>query len=305
MGLDDLLTSHPKVVGGMIEIFKHWITTYRIDGFRIDTTKHVNIEFWQQFVPAIEAHAKAVGIRDFFMFGEVYSGDPAVLSRYTTEGKLPAVLDFGFQGAAAAVFAASRPTNALRDLFENDDYYIKADADARLLPTFLGNHDMGRIGAMIYRNNADKSEREQLVRSALAHALMFTARGIPVVYYGDEQGFTGVEEPKPGEFAINDQTARQNMFPALVPSYQDPVINKQLGASTTPAADNFNRFHPLYRAIAQLSRLRKRHPALQRGAQIHRYSDNQENGGIYAFSRILRGENVEYSSSSTATQIRS
>jgi len=41
-GLDDLFTAHPDVVDGMIDIFKGWITDYKMDGFRIDTTRHVN-----------------------------------------------------------------------------------------------------------------------------------------------------------------------------------------------------------------------------------------------------------------------
>ena len=54
-GLDDLLTESPRVVQGFIAIFGAWIDRYGIDGFRIDTAKHVNPEFWQAFVPAMLA----------------------------------------------------------------------------------------------------------------------------------------------------------------------------------------------------------------------------------------------------------
>ncbi|MCB0034457.1 MAG: hypothetical protein KDE51_10580, partial [Anaerolineales bacterium] len=70
-GLDDLFTEHPDVVNGMIDIYKYWISNYDIDGFRVDTVKHVNLEFWQQFMPAILDHAAAEGKDDFFVFGEV------------------------------------------------------------------------------------------------------------------------------------------------------------------------------------------------------------------------------------------
>ncbi|MGQ3113707.1 MAG: alpha-amylase family glycosyl hydrolase, partial [Brevundimonas sp.] len=60
-GLDDLFTEHPRVVQGMIEIYGDWIDRYGIDGFRIDTARHVNPEFWQAFVPAMLERAKAKG----------------------------------------------------------------------------------------------------------------------------------------------------------------------------------------------------------------------------------------------------
>ena len=53
VGLDDLMTENPRVVQGFIEIFGTWIDRYGVDGFRIDTARHVNAEFWQAFVPAM------------------------------------------------------------------------------------------------------------------------------------------------------------------------------------------------------------------------------------------------------------
>src|SRR6476469_4939513 len=146
-GLDDLWTEQPAVVNGMTDIYKKWVD-FGIDGFRIDTVKHVNTEVWQKFSPAVLARAKADGKKDFFMFGEVYDGNPAVMSRYTTTGRLPATLDFGFQGSAPG-FAQGKATINLRDFYAGDDYYTDTDSNAYELPTFLGNHDMGRVGMML------------------------------------------------------------------------------------------------------------------------------------------------------------
>ena len=63
-GLDDLATEHPRVLAGMIDIFGSWIDRFGIDGFRIDTVKHVNPEFWQAFVPAMQARAEAKAVLD-------------------------------------------------------------------------------------------------------------------------------------------------------------------------------------------------------------------------------------------------
>jgi pullulanase-type alpha-1,6-glucosidase len=274
-GLDDLFTEQPKVVQGMTDIYKTWVNS-GIDGFRIDTVKHVNMEFWQKFSPAILAHAKARGNDDFFMFGEVFDARPQAMSPYTTSGRLPATLDFGFQ-AAASDFAQGKATTGLRDLFANDDYYTDTDSNAYELPTFLGNHDMGRI-AMFVKGSGARGE-ELLKRDELAHQLMYLVRGQPVVYYGDEQGFIGTG---------GDQLARQDMFASQVPQYNDDdVVTGAKGSR-----DRFDPANPLYRSIRQISDLRREHPALADGTQVHRYAS--ASAGVYAVSRIDRSNEVEY-----------
>jgi glycosidase len=275
--LDDLWTERPEVVNGMIDIYEEWVQKAGVDGFRIDTVKHVNMEFWQRFGPALEGYAASVGNDDFFMFGEVFDANPEFMSRYTTTGKLQATVDFGFQ-AAAQRFAQGKATTALRDLFAGDDWFTDADSNAYSLPTFLGNHDMGRIGRFIATEGFGGNQLVQ--RDELAHSLMYLTRGQPVVYYGDEQGFVGDG---------GDQDAREDMFPSQVASYND---NDLIGTDATTAAANFDTSHPLYRHIADLSALRAAHPTLADGAQVHRFASDA--AGIYAFSRIRAGENVEY-----------
>ena len=279
-GLDDLFTERPEVVDGMVDIFETWVTDVGIDGFRIDTAKHVNIEFWQEFGPALQAHAATEGNDDFFMFGEVFDSNPAFMSRYTTEGKLQATLDFGFQARAQTFAANSAATDNLRDLFALDDHYTDADSNAYSLPTFLGNHDMGRIGRFIAQANPGASDDELVARDKLAHSLMYLVRGMPVVYYGDEQGFTGDG---------GDKDARQDMMPSQVASYNDDDL---IGTSATTADANFDEAHPLYAFLGDLAALKADHAALRNGAQVHRYSTSE--AGIYAFSRIDPDEGIEY-----------
>ncbi len=279
-GLDDLFTEQPAVVQGMIDIYKDWISNYDIDGFRIDTVKHVNLEFWQQFVPAIRAHAKAVGKPDFFIFGEVFSGSPQLLSHYTELADFPAVLDFRFQEGVRAYISQRGAANGLRDLFRDDDWFTDADSSVYSLPTFIGNHDRGRFGWFLDVDTGVQPDAQKLARMALAHALMYFARGVPVVYYGDEQGFVGDGD---------DKNSRQDMFPSQVASYNDDDL---IGTDATTAADNFDPTHPLYQSFAEYAAIRSAHKALRTGAQINRYSSDQ--AGIYAFSRIDRTEQVEY-----------
>ncbi len=279
-GLDDLFTEQPAVVDGMTAIYKTWVTDVGIDGYRIDTAKHVNIEFWQEFSPELQAHAATLGNDDFFMFGEVFDSNPQFMSTYTTEGKLQATLDFGFQARAQAFAAFSSPTDELRDLFALDDWYTDADSNAYSLPTFLGNHDIGRIGRFVATANPGASDAELLARDELAHTLMYLVRGMPVVYYGDEQGFTGDG---------GDKDARQDMMPSLVASYNDDDL---IGTAATTADANFDETHPIYAELSALAALKAANPALQHGAQVHRYSTGA--AGIYAFSRIDPVEGIEY-----------
>jgi glycosidase len=279
-GLDDLFTERPEVVDGMIDIYRTWVKQAGIDGFRIDTVRHVNMQFWQRFAPELTGYAARIGNVDFFMFGEVFDADPALTSRYSTEGGLQATLDFPFQEVALGFASGSQPTDQLRELFSKDDLYTDTDSNAYSLPTFVGNHDMGRIGYFVRRDNGDASDAELVRRVLLAHELLYFSRGMPVIYYGDEQGFAG----KGG-----DKDARQSMFASRTQSY---LSDDLLGSNSTHAQDNYDTTHPIYRQLAALAALTKQHPTLRDGAQVHRLSSGS--AGVYAFSRIGHGELIEY-----------
>ncbi|MEU4688672.1 pullulanase-type alpha-1,6-glucosidase [Actinoplanes sp. NPDC023714] len=272
-GLDDLWTERPEVVRGMTKIYADWVKSTGIDGYRLDTVKHTNMEFWPQFAQGIE---KAAG-KDFFMFGEVYSADQEIQSAYVREGGLPATLDFSFQEAARGFVTGASPASSLSDLYAKDDLYTARDTGADRLPTFLGNHDMGRIGSFIA---AAATADTQLKRDQLAHELMFLTRGQPVVYSGDEQGFTG-----PG----GDKDARQDLFATKSADYLDDDL---IGTDRTHAVDNYDTRHPLYRTIADLGKLRKANPALVNGVQVTRYA--AEGQGVFAASRIDTAKRLEY-----------
>lgn len=270
-GLDDLMTEDPRVVDGFIDVYTDWMDL-GVDGFRIDTVKHVNPEFWQAFTAGLDAHAAQLGNDDFFAFGEVYDADPNVLAPYVRELGLDGVLDFGFQAGALDLVNGAGSTH-LAEVFASDPEYTTASGDARALPTFLGNHDMGRIGYLV-------RDEDTLARDLLAHELMFLARGQPVVYSGDEQGFVGAGDG-------TDRHARQSLFASQAPEYADqPLITGELAGSV----DRYDTDAPLYTHIAELAALRAAHPALTTGAQIERLAD----GSTYAFSRVDHDEKLEH-----------
>ena len=280
-GLDDLFTENPRVVKGMIDIYKDWIADFGIDGFRIDTMKHVDDAFWQRFGPEVLQFARDHGKSEFFMFGEVFDTTKAFTSHFTTHDRMQAVLDFPFQEAARNFASRSQPASQLTSFFAGDDWYTDADSNVYELPTFLGNHDMGRIAGFVQADNPGAGDPEWVARDRLAHELMYFSRGNPVVYYGDEQGFSGG--------GGGDQLARQTMFASRVPDYLDDDL---VGTDATHAQSNFVPSHPLYQAISRLAAVTREHPALRDGAQQGRYADS--GAGVYAFSRIDRAEQREY-----------
>ncbi|MFB9239113.1 pullulanase-type alpha-1,6-glucosidase [Plantactinospora siamensis] len=277
-GLDDLWTERPEVVRGMTKIYGDWIGSTGIDGFRLDTVKHADLDFWPQFSQGIARAAQRAGKPDFSMFGEVYSADEEIESTYVRRGGLPATLDFSFQEAARGYTTANGSAKSLADVYASDDLYTSRNTDAGRLTTFLGNHDMGRIGSFIAATEHDPAA--ELRRDELAHQLMFLTRGQPVVYSGDEQGFTG-----PG----GDKDARQDMFASKVPDY---LHDDLIGTDRTHASDQYDPTHPLYRTIAELGRLRAANPGLRDGIQVTRYAS--DGPGVFAFSRVDPKQRVEY-----------
>ncbi len=106
----------------------------------------------------------------------------------------------------------------------------------------------------------------------LGHSMLLTLRGVPTIYYGDEQGFVSDDK---------DQLARENMFASQVAVYND---NDLIGSDATTATANFDRAHPLYRHIAALSEIRRKTPSLTRGAtKVRAFS---EKPGLLAVSRF-------------------
>ncbi|WP_435220276.1 pullulanase-type alpha-1,6-glucosidase [Streptomyces sp. Tue6028] len=279
-GLDDLWTERPEVVSGMEKIYEKWVRDFGVDGFRIDTVKHVNMEFWTQWATALDAYAARHGRKDFFMFGEVYSADTSITSPYVTEGRLDSTLDFPFQEAARQYASQGGSAQKLASVFGDDYKYTTDKANAYEQVTFLGNHDMGRIGTFLNQDDPKATDAELLKKDQLASELMFLSRGNPVVYYGDEQGFTG---------AGGDKDARQTMFASKVADYLD---DDEIGTDRTHASDAYDTSAPLYRRIAALSALRKANPALTDGVQTERYA--ADGSGVYAVTRTDARTGAEY-----------
>jgi alpha-amylase len=278
-GLDDLFTEKPVVERGLAAIYAGWIARYRLDGFRVDTARHVNAGFFRLWVPQMLAAARAAGVPDFQIFGEVPLTDSVDLSAYVRDRGLPNVLDFPFQDAAAGYAAGGSSALGISHRLEDDDYFRGPNGTDPAPATFLGNHDMGRAAYQIQQQGFGLSGDALLQRVLLGYDLLYFLRGAPVVMYGDEVGMIGTG---------GDQQARQDMFPTQVAEWktQPRVGSPPIGdGSSFDITDN-----PIEIRLRRLSQLRDQNPALATGASIVRYAK----GGVLAVSRVDAASRREY-----------
>lgn len=278
-GLDDVMTEDAEVIAAFADAYGAWIQKYGISGFRIDTAKHVDPYFFRRFLPLIQQKAESSGVTDFTSFAEVWLTDPIQLSEQMRTRALPSVLDFPFQDTIRAFVTKQGTGRSVAALFAEDDRYTTPTTNAQGLATFLGNHDMGRIGFFL-RTQTNATPSQLLERDALAHDLLFLTRGVPVVYYGDEVGMTGSGDGR-------DQRARQNMFPTQVAEWK---TEERIGSPPIGTGSAFAVTNPLEDHIRDLNTLREAHPALASGPQVTRAASD----AVFAVSRFDIASRHEY-----------
>ena len=274
-GLDDLKTENDVVINGFADVYSTWVNNFGVDGFRIDTAKHVDDQYfskwWTKIVNQTATSMQSKN-QKLFAFGEYYDSNGSNLGNYMRKYGLPSVLDFAFQSKAVN-YASGGISSNLSEVFDNDNSFIGSSKSPYDLVTFLGNHDMGRVGNLLNQTGATRAQSD-----LLAHDVMFLTRGIPSVYYGDEVGMIGNG---------GDKSARQDMFPTQVTAwkYEDRVFGSSImnESSLTLAT-------PLTARIKQLNDLRKANPALAIGSQTQRVVD----GNTLVVSRFDPVSRTEY-----------
>lgn len=286
-GLDDIFTEQPFVVNGLAKVYGDWIRRYRIDGFRVDTAKHVDRAFFKSWVPRIRAAARTAGVTDFEIFGEVTLSDAAELAAFSRARGLPNILDFPLQDTLMRYAGGSSGSKGISSRLEDDDYFRRPDGIAPTPGTFIGNHDMGRT-ALKLKEQSGAEGAELLARDLLAHTLLYLLRGAPVVYYGDEVGMMG---------RGGDKAARQDMFPTKVTEWQ---TEPRVGSPPIGTGSSFDVVsHPIAEHLRLLGALRDAHPALSTGGSFVRHASQ----GVLAFSRIDRDARREYVAAFNASEM--
>jgi len=280
-GLDDLATEKESVWRGWGDVYGQWIKSYGFAGFRVDTAKHVDDQFFKNWQPLIQQTATSVGIPNFTIFGEVSESNPINLMPYVRENKIQTVLDFPFQASATDFASGYSDSSTLRDLFLADDYYTSPTSSASNLVTYLGNHDVGRAGFIINSKRINPAN-QLLPRVELGYALLYLSRGIPTVYYGDEVGMTGSGEG-------SDQMARQDMFATKVGIWRS---EPRIGGKPIGYGDSFavTASNPIAKYLKVLAQLRKSNPGLANAVMQQRLAK----GPLFVVSKKDNNENREY-----------
>lgn len=261
-GLKDLDTTNPDVRDALIDVFQYWMVQTDIDGYRIDTVKHVEHGFWQQFNPAMRDKAKEIGKENFLQFGEVFDGNDELLGSYTFDEELDSVFYFSqkFQ-VFDDVFKNGAATKKIEDLYAQrlqhfDDTPHENGigiAPQQALVNFMDNHDVPRF---LY----DKPDANAL---KAASTYLMTTDGIPCIYYGTEQGFAGGNDP----------------------ANREPLWES-----------DFSTDGEIFQHFAGLTRVRKAYEPLRRGDfQIKWASDrvgDEEDAHVLAFERSTDDRSV-------------
>jgi cyclomaltodextrinase / maltogenic alpha-amylase / neopullulanase len=204
--LPTLDLQQPEVTEMLSDSAVWWIKEYGLDGFRHDATKHVPEIFWRTLTEKLKEQVVEAEGREIYQIGETYGG-PELISSYVTNGMLDGQFDFNVYDAAIGVFArqADPFTNLDNTLQTSFDYY----GDQNLMGYITGNQDRGRFvsyagGDLKFGENAKMAgwKRDIEVGDTMGYrklsmltAFNMTIPGIPVIYYGDEFGLPGGNDP--------------------------------------------------------------------------------------------------------------
>jgi glycosidase len=222
--LPDLNTENPEVKNYLFDAAKWWIKETDIDGYRLDTVRHVPQEFWEEFSDEVKSVKE-----DFYLLGEVFDRDPEKIAAYNGTG-----ID-GFVNVPQAEEMRSvfqKPDTSMDRLFNFWKYNETFYDNPYVMGTFIDNHDMERFTRMIVQEKLFPGTRWKL-----ALTYMYTTPGIPIVYYGSEIAMDGGNDPDNRRF-MNFRADKELMdyitrlgeirqeYPALTRGNITPIYNK-------------------------------------------------------------------------------
>ena len=204
--LPTLDLSKPEVVEMLTDSAVFWIEEYNLDGFRHDATKHIPEIFWRTLTKKLKNQIIIPQDKILYQIGETY-GNPELISTYVNSGELNAQFDFNVYDDAIAIFARdkesfSRLNTSLEESFK---YY----GNHNLMGYITGNQDRPRFislagGDLSFDEDSKLAgwTREIGVGNPVGYkklssltAFLMTIPGIPVIYFGDEIGDPGGNDP--------------------------------------------------------------------------------------------------------------
>ncbi|KAJ5368735.1 uncharacterized protein N7496_008495 [Penicillium cataractarum] len=171
VSLPDLNTESESVQNIWYSWVGSLVSNYSIDGLRIDTVKHVQKDFWSDY-------NKAAGV---YCVGEVFDGDASYTCPY--QEVMDGLLNYPMYYPLLRAFQST--SGSISDLYNMINTVKSTCSDSTLLGTFVENHDNPRF--------ASYTDDMSLAKNAAAFTIM--ADGIPIIYAGQEQHYSGGSDP--------------------------------------------------------------------------------------------------------------
>lgn len=259
-GETDSFQPFPALVA-LCEVYKFWIAFSDIDGFRVDTVKHMEPGATRYFNSVIHEFAESIGKENFYLIGEITGGRENAFNTLEQTGLNAALGIDDIPGKLECLVKGACNPGDYFDLFRNS-LLVQKDSHVwfkNKVVTLFDDHDQVRKGKQKGRFCAGGWKKQML--NVLA--LNATTLGIPCIYYGSEQCFDGEGD--------NDRYIREAMF------------GKGFGAFRSKDRHFFNEENPVYRELAKILAIRQAKVVLRRGRQyLREISGNGINFGLPA-----------------------
>jgi len=275
----------------LTKIHCYWIRETDIDGFRLDAVKHMGEEAISRFCSYVREYTYKLGKRNFFFFGELVGPDQmynqyigpktsTVIGDHTIYYGLNSVLDFPLYYVLSDVIKGKSTPERLIERYESlRNNALHRGEFGEFLVTFIDNHD--QVGQTPKRRFGHDATETQIIAGI---GFLLCALGTPCIYYGTEQGFSGIGN--------EDWSVRETMF-----SLNDPQVNA------------LNKDNIIYKSIAKLAALRQQSLALRFGRMYMREGSHDGKnfnlpiyeGCLLSFSRVLFDEEVVIAYNSSLT----
>lgn len=263
--LDDFRTEAPYIREKMSEVWTFWMEALDLDGFRVDTVKHVEMDFWDVWCKNIHDWAIANDNPNFFIFGETYDGNDQKVGQYTGtkktgvykfDGMADFPLYFMMNDLFCNIISSLNRINERYTNLSNSTLYDQNTIETMV--TFIDNHDVPRF----------LNQGGSPAHLRLALVFLYTSKGIPSLYYGTEQEFDGGADP----------ANRADMFDG---PYKPG----------TKTGENFDMTGETYRLINSLGSARQLYTSLSLGTFTSLYVDTA-GPGLFAYARRFGNEEV-------------
>ncbi|MFQ5597082.1 MAG: alpha-amylase family glycosyl hydrolase [Nitrospiria bacterium] len=252
-GSVDAYQASPALLN-LCEVYTFWMALADIDGFRVDTVKHMDDGASRIFTSSIHEFAESIGKENFYLIAEITGGREYAFKTLEAVGMNAALGINDIPDKLEYLVKGFRNPEAYFDLFRNS-ILVKKNSHVwfrdRVVTSF-DDHDQVRKGGnkarFCHDEGAGQKENTRVILNALA--LNATTMGIPCIYYGSEQAFDG--------HGSNDRFIRESMFGGA------------FGAFESKERHFFNEGSDVYKELAKILKIRKDNIVIRRGRQFLR-----------------------------------